>query len=123
MHSVSVRRTVPARARFDVIVSNHTPVIMGIVTDPEELARARAQDERFERNWAWFTARATEIYRAHRGKCYCVAGEELFVGDTPQEVLAMATAAHPADDGRFTGYIPKEKMARIYAHRRHPARV
>jgi hypothetical protein len=86
------------------------------VTDPAELAKARAQDERFRRNWAWFEARAAEVYAAHRGKCVCVAGEQLFVADTPEEVLALAAAAHPEDDGRFTRYIPREKMDRIYDH-------
>jgi hypothetical protein len=93
------------------------PVVMEVVTDPEELARARAQDERFERNWAWFKVRAPEIYASHRGKCICIAGQELFVADTPEEVWALATAAHPEDDGRFTEYIPKERAARIYALR------
>jgi hypothetical protein len=96
---------------------------MEVVTDPEELARARIQDARFERNLAWFTARAEEIYRTHRGKCYCVAGQELFVGDTPEEVLAMSHSAHPEDNGRFTGYVPKKRMARVYAHRRLLASV
>ena len=91
-------------------------VTMELVTDPVELAKAREQDERFERNWAWFEARAAEIYQQHRGKCLCVAGQELFVADNPEEVLALARAAHPADDGRFTRYIPKERTYRIYAN-------
>src|SRR5262245_21559012 len=82
-------------------------VLMEEVTDPEELAKARVQDERFDRNWAWFQAHASDVY-LHRGKCICIAGEELFVADTPEEVLALATAAHPEDNGRFTRYIPKE---------------
>jgi len=86
------------------------------LTDPSKLAEARARRERFERNWAWFEARAAEVYRSYRGKCICISGEELFVGDTPAEVLATAKAAHPEDDGRFTGIIPKERLARIYAH-------
>jgi hypothetical protein len=93
-------------------------VVMEEVTDPVVLAKARAQDERFERNWAWFQAHAEEIYKAHRGKCICIAGEQLFVADTPEEVLAMAKAAHPGDDGRFTRIIPKERMTRIYAIQR-----
>ena len=91
------------------------PIIMEEVTDPVELQQARAQDERFARNWAWFEAHAAEIYAAHRGKCICIAGEELFVADTPAEALAMAIAAHPDDDGRFTRLIPYERMARVYA--------
>jgi hypothetical protein len=31
------------------------------VTDPEELAKARARREQFDRNWAWFEAHAAEI--------------------------------------------------------------
>jgi hypothetical protein len=86
------------------------------VTNPEELARARIQDARFERNWNWFDAHAPEIYKTHRGKCLCIAGEELFVADTPEEALAMARAAHPEDDGLFTRIIPREKGPRIYAN-------
>ena len=97
------------------------PLVMEEVTDAEELAKARVQDERFARNWAWFDAHAGEIYARHRGKCLCIAGQELFVADTPEEVLALATAAHPDDDGRFTRYIPKERTYRIYAHRRRLA--
>ncbi|SRR6266498_555007 len=104
-----------------MIVARENPVVMEEVTDPVELAKARAQDERFERNWVWFEAHAPAIYRAHRGKCYCVSGQELFVGDTAAEVLALAKAAHPDDDGRFTGYIYRDKMDRISANRRRVA--
>jgi hypothetical protein len=96
------------------------PIVMEEVTDPKELAKAHEQDERFERNWAWFEAHAAEIYATRRGKCLCIAGQELFVADTPQEAVALAIAAHPEDDGRFTRYIPKERMYRVYAQRRRP---
>jgi hypothetical protein len=91
-------------------------IVIEEVADPEELAKALAQDERFERNWAWFNAHASEIYTKHRGKCLCVAGEELFVADTPAEALAQARAAHPEDDGFFTRIIPRERVARIHGH-------
>jgi hypothetical protein len=80
-----------------------------------ELDRARAQDERFERNWSWFNRHAQEIYAAHRGKCLCIAGEELFVADSPEQALALARTAHPDDGGFFTRIIPRERIARIYA--------
>jgi len=89
-------------------------VTMEEVTDPVELAKARARDERFERNWTWFEAHAADIYASHRGRCICIAGEELFVADTPEEVLVLAIAAHPEDDGRFTRIIPREKVPRVY---------
>ena len=92
------------------------PIVMEEVTDTEELAQARAQRERFDRNAAWFQAHATEVYRRHRGKCVCIAGEELFVADTPEEAIALAKAAHPEDNGSFIRYIPRDKVARIYAN-------
>ncbi len=91
------------------------PLVMEDVTDPEELAKARRQRKRFDRNAAWLHQHAAEVYLRHRGKCICIAGEELFVADTPEEALALAIAAHPEDDGRFVHYIPREKLSRIYA--------
>ena len=92
------------------------PLAMEMVTDPVELAKAAELDAQFEKNWAWFEPRAADIYATHRGKCLCVAGPELFVADTPAEVLALARAAHPDDDGYYLRYIPKERAYRIYAH-------
>jgi hypothetical protein len=87
------------------------------VLDPEELAQAQARHERFARNSAWLQRHATEIYTHYRGKCICVAGEELFIADTPEEVLAQARAAHPEEKGSILiRYIPREKVARIYAY-------
>ncbi len=99
------------------------PIVMEELTDPAELAKARAQDERFARNWAWFESHASEIYASHRGKCVCIAGEEIFVADTAEEVLASAMAAHPEDDGRFTRIIPREKVTRVYVGRWRMASV
>ena len=92
------------------------PITMEEVTDPEELAKARAQRERFDRNFAWFREHAAEIFARARGKCICIADEELFIADTPEEVMALAKAAHPDDDGSFMQYIPREKLARIYVN-------
>lgn len=92
-------------------------IVMEELTDVAELAKARVQDERFARNWAWFESHASEIYASHRGKCVCIAGEEIFVADTAEEVLASAMAAHPEDDGRFTRIIPREKVTRVYVGR------
>lgn len=89
-------------------------VVLEEVTDPVQLAQAQARRARFDRNWAWFEVHAAEIYIQHRGKCICIAGEELFAADTAEEALALASAAHPQDDGRFTRYIPRERTTRIY---------
>jgi hypothetical protein len=96
---------------------------MEIVDDPEELARFHADREQLEKNLAWFRAHSSEIYRKHRAKCICVAGQELFVADTSPEAVAMATQAHPEDHGWFIRYIPRENIARIYAYRRRMAAV
>ena len=93
-----------------------TKVALEEVTDPVELAEAQAQREQFDRNSAWLQAHASEIYPKHRGKCICVAGEELFVAETASEAVAQAMAAHPHDKGRFVHYIPKQEVPRIYAH-------
>ena len=101
-----------------VKMADQNTIVMEEVTDPEELAKARAQDERFERNFRWFQSHATEIFTRYRGKCIVIAGQELFAADKPAEAWALADAAHPEDDGSFIHYIPKEKVARIYACRR-----
>ncbi|MBY0523350.1 MAG: hypothetical protein K2R98_08120 [Gemmataceae bacterium] len=89
-------------------------LVMREVTDPAELAKARAQNERANRNAAWWQAHTKEIY-SHRGKCVCIAGEEMFVADTALEAKAMGKAAHPDDDGSFVLSVPQERTIRIYA--------
>ena len=99
------------------MLDQQNPIVMEEVTDPQEIAETRARRERFDRNSAWLQTHAKEVYTGHRGKCICIAGQELFVGDTPEEVLAQARAAHPEDDGSILiRYIPRQKMARIYAY-------
>jgi len=98
------------------MTNEQTDIVMEEVTDPGELAAARARREQFDRNAAWLQSHAAEVYSQHRGKCICIAGQELFVADTPREALGKATAAHPEDKGRFIHYIPKEKVPRVYAY-------
>jgi hypothetical protein len=86
-----------------------------IVTDSNELAKARKQDEQFARNLAWWEAHAAEIGARHRGKCIAIAGEQLFVADAPGEAISQARTAHPDDAGLFVHYIPTDKSPRIYA--------
>ncbi len=94
---------------------NTFPFKITEISDAVTVAEAAAREERFLRNLAWLEAHASEVY-SHRGKIVCIAGQELFVGDTAQEVVARAKAAHPDDDGRFTRIVPKERGPRIYAH-------
>jgi hypothetical protein len=102
-----------------MIIAKQSPtIVMEIVTDPVELAKAQARREKFDRNLNWFQAHALEIGASCRGKFICIAGEQLFAADTAEEVLSLATAAHPEDEGRFIHYIPRERLVRIYANQR-----
>jgi hypothetical protein len=83
-------------------------------TDPVEIAKSRARLAKFDRNYDWLEAHAAEVF-SHRGKHICIAGQELFVADTVEEVIAWAKSTHPEDDGRLIRYIPKTRAARIYA--------
>ncbi len=93
-------------------------IVMEDVTDAGEIARAQTQRKSFDRNVVWLQGHISEVYSQHRGKCICIAGEELFVGDSAEDVIALARAAHPEDSGWFTRYIPKEKVAQIYVLQR-----
>ncbi len=90
-------------------------IVITEVTDPIEIAKAKEQCEKFDRNLAWLEANAKEVY-SHRGKYVCIAGQELFVGDSVQEIIRQAKAKHPDDNGLFTRIIPMERRARIYAY-------
>ena len=96
-------------------MAHSPPVIVEEKTDPVEIGRARKRRERFERNWAWLEQHAAEVY-SHRGKVISIAGQELFVGNSTAEVLALAKAAHPEDDGLFTRVIPSERGPRLYVY-------
>ena len=91
---------------------------MDEITDPGELAAARKQHEQFDRNSRWLEANASIVFKEHRGRHICVAGKQLFVGDTAQAALAEAEAAHPDDRGCLLRYIPRECVPRIYANRK-----
>ena len=96
-------------------MSESTPIQMQDVTDADQLAAAHKQRAQFDRNSDWLQRNIADIYARHRGKSICVAGQEVFVADSTKEAIAQATAAHPDDQGWFTRYIPKDKVARIYA--------
>ena len=93
------------------------PIVMEVVTDPVRIAQARVEFAQFKRNNDWLEAHASEVY-SHRGRYICIAGQELFVGDSVEDVLTRAKAAHPEDKGFFLSHIPKDRgRPRIYAYR------
>ena len=88
------------------------------VTDPAEVKRILAQHERGRRNSDWLQAHWPELMPQARGRHLAIAGQEAFIGDTPEEALAMARAAHPDDDGLLLKYVCAKQGPRIYANRR-----
>jgi len=99
-------------------VERSSAIVMEEVTDPAAVSEARIRRAQLDRNVAWFRTHATEVYEKNRGKFICVAGEQVFADETSEEARALAAAAHPGDEGSFVLYIPKEKMARVYADQR-----
>jgi hypothetical protein len=101
-------------------VDSQRPVIEVFeITDPQELEQARLQRTQYDRNSQWLQEHFEEIYTpATRGKFICISGQEAFIGDTNEDVVARATAAHPDDKGYFTRYVPRQKMTWIYAIKR-----
>jgi glutathione S-transferase len=87
------------------------------VTDPTEIARAQAQDERHRRNNEWLEAHWAEVLPQARGKFLAVAGQEAFIADTAAAAWAWAGAVHPEDDGATVRYVRPEKGPRIYGDR------
>src|SRR5690242_10364571 len=99
-----------------VVSEGPYPAIMEVVTDPEDIARWRARQERFTRNADWLQVHLSEVYSPeNRGRFVCIAGEEPFVADSAQEALALGEAAHPEDDGSFVRYIHRQRLTRFYA--------
>ncbi len=93
-------------------------LVMVEVTDPDEIAKIKAQRERGRKNSDWLQAHVPQVYAQHRGKCICVAGEELFVADTAPEVLAMVRQGSSGRRWAFAKVHSGERMERIYAHSR-----
>jgi len=88
------------------------------VTNPDEIARFRAQDARHRRNSEWLQTHWVEVLPQARGKFLAVADREAFIADTPAEAWTWVYAMHPEDNGAFVRYIRPEEGPRIYADRR-----
>jgi hypothetical protein len=92
-------------------------VEFGEKVDPVEAERRRAQMERSQRNSNWLQAHWADLLPLARDKFVAVAGEEAFIGNTPEEAWAWTRQAHPEDDGATVQYVPADSNPRIYAHR------
>ena len=88
----------------------HILTFTEVEVTPEERAQNLARLEEFRKNVDWFSANAAALRAAHTGKFICIAGEEVFVGDNPVEVVDRAKAAHPDLAGGFLSMrlLPRE---------------
>lgn len=109
--NTSLQRTV---TMMRAATANDNRLIMEIESDPDVCAEVTARFDRCQQNVRWLMEHAAEAY-SHRGKYICVAGRQLFVADSPEHAIRAAETAHPDDDGRFTLYVPVDKVPRIYA--------
>jgi hypothetical protein len=87
------------------------------ITDPVEIARARALDEQFRRNSDWLETHWADVLPQARGKFLVVAGQEAFIAETSEEAWLLAEAAHPEDNGSFVYHVRAERGPRIYGNR------
>src|SRR5215510_12921683 len=90
-------------------IMNEPVFIIEEVTDPNEIAHARAQDERHRRNNEWLQAHWADVLPQARGKFLAVAGQEPFIADTPAAAWTWIDAAHQEDDGAIVQYIRRAR--------------
>ncbi len=101
-----------------MVHANDTPrVTIEEVTDPREIARHRAQDERHARNLKWLESHWAGLANAP-GRYVAVADEQAFVAETAAAAWSWARSEHPQDDGAVVMFVPAEKGWRIYANSR-----
>jgi hypothetical protein len=92
-------------------------VIIEELTDPVEIARHRAWQEKARRNADWLETHWAEILPQAHGKFVAVAGQQAFIADTGEEAVARAKAAHADDEGVLSQCVFPPGGPRIYAHR------
>src|SRR5438270_12014117 len=111
------------------VLSNGEPipenklVVWEPITDPVQIAEAREVAEAFERNSDWLAGHWRELLPQAYGKYLAVAGQEPFLADCVEEVLALAKAAHPDDKGILLQYVIPPGTETIYGIRGEMASV
>jgi hypothetical protein len=85
------------------------------VDDPAEVARFRAQDERARQNIEWLASHWPQLLPHAKGRFVAVAGQEGFIGESVEDAVAKASAAHPDDTGVIVQYVRPGRGPRIYA--------
>lgn len=100
------------------------PIIMECGATAAERAQAIAERERYMLNVRWFESHAEELGKTHVGEYVCVAGQEVFAGNTLGDVLAEAKRKHPEESrSLFYKYISTHRGPKIYANLRLLASV
>ena len=102
---------------------NEPKFIIEEVIDPVEIARHRACQEKFQRNSDWLQKHWDSVLPQARGRFLAVADQQPFIADTLDQVLAMAKAAHPDDEGLLAQYVFPAGGPRIYGNRWRMAAV
>ena len=102
---------------------NEPGFIIEEVSEPDEIMRCRAQDERHRRNSDWLQSHWADVLPQARGKFLAVAGQEPFIAGTAAEVWAWVESAHPEDNGAIVRCVRREAGPRIYADHRRVAVV
>jgi hypothetical protein len=90
-----------------------TSIEYEIVTDPVQRAAKALQEAQFTLNSNWLKEHSSEVFAKYRGKFICIAGQEVFAADLPEDAWAMAEAAHPEDEGVVSHFIPLIRAPRI----------
>ena len=88
------------------------------VSNPHDIARARAQDEGHRRNSDWLQKLWADVLPQARGKVLTVAGQDPCIADAPDEAWAWVATTHPEDDGVMVQYIRPGTGPRIGAGKR-----
>ena len=76
---------------------------------PEEVAAARKQREQSDQNSAWLQAHIPEIDEKYRGKVICIAGQELFVGETTRRSHRAGNRCSPGGQRLVHAVHPQRK--------------
>jgi hypothetical protein len=100
-----------------VSMNRNSKLVIEEVTDPKQIAKHRAQDERHARNLKWLESHWSDLPNV-RGRYVAVANEATFVAETDNEAWNWARTHHPDDDGAIVLLVPAEGGWRIYANRR-----
>ena len=99
-----------------VNLNRNSEISIEEVTDPEEIARHRAQDLRHARNLKWLETHWSDLPNA-RGRYVAVANEQPFVADTAEAAWSWAYGQFPPDDGAIVLRVPAERGCA--AHSQH----